>query len=164
MIIHGQTLRTIGGLPVFSKWNGKETGSSPCRKTYLGFGSQIKISCKGLNKRTHDVTKERYLDVLRSQVPGEVLGLIADSVWEDMECTRVVGPQGRKWYRRGNQANTARKGQKGKPWWMELSLAKFCHKWSTPPPAVTLHPVPCGLHHYTLKGVKVTCWGDFLKF
>ena len=35
-----------------------------------GFGSENKISCKGLNKRTNDITKERYLDVLRTQVPG----------------------------------------------------------------------------------------------
>ena len=38
-----------------------------CTKTYLGFGSENKIGCKGLNKRTNDITKERYLDVLRSQ-------------------------------------------------------------------------------------------------
>ena len=61
------------------KWEGDGIVSL-CSTTYFGFGSEIKISSKGMNKRTNDITKERNLDVLRSQVPGEVLGLIADSV------------------------------------------------------------------------------------
>ena len=41
-----------------------------CSKTYFCFGDQNKVSCKGLNKKTNEITKEKYLNVLRLQAPG----------------------------------------------------------------------------------------------
>ena len=41
-----------------------------CSKTYFCFGDQNKASCKGLNKATNDITKQRYLDVLEAQRAG----------------------------------------------------------------------------------------------
>ena len=41
-----------------------------CSKTYFRFGDQNKVSCKGLNKKTNEITKEKYLNVLRLQAPG----------------------------------------------------------------------------------------------
>ena len=41
-----------------------------CSKTYFCFGETNKSSCKGLNKHTNEITKERYLDVLQSQTAG----------------------------------------------------------------------------------------------
>ena len=34
------------------------------RKTYYCFGSYNKFSCKGVNKKTNDINKEKYLNVL----------------------------------------------------------------------------------------------------
>ena len=42
-----------------------------CSKTYYCFGAKNKISCKGLNKLGNDITKQRYMDVLKSQKAGE---------------------------------------------------------------------------------------------
>ena len=41
-----------------------------CSKTYFCFGNEDKVSCKGLNKKTNKITKEKYLNVLRSQTSG----------------------------------------------------------------------------------------------
>ena len=61
-------IRTPGLFKV--EWEGERI-ISLCSKTYFCFGSHNnKVSCKGLNKRTNDITKEKYLDVLRSQTPG----------------------------------------------------------------------------------------------
>jgi len=38
-----------------------------CSKTYYCFGSYDKFSCKGVNKKTNEINKEKYLDVLRSK-------------------------------------------------------------------------------------------------
>ena len=43
---------------------------SLCSKTYFCFGTSDKIICKGLNKATNKITKDKYLDFLRTQVPG----------------------------------------------------------------------------------------------
>ena len=41
-----------------------------CSKTYFCFGEEDKFSCKGINKRTNAVTKEKYMDVLLSKKSG----------------------------------------------------------------------------------------------
>ena len=41
-----------------------------CSKTYYCFGDETKFSCKGINKRTNDITKDTYMDVLL--LPTEV--------------------------------------------------------------------------------------------
>ena len=51
------------------EWKG-EGIISLCSKTYYCFGDQHKISCKGLNKYTNDITKEKYMTVLTSQNPS----------------------------------------------------------------------------------------------
>jgi hypothetical protein len=35
-----------------------------CIKTYFCFGAEDKFSCKGVNRKTNNVTKEKYMDVL----------------------------------------------------------------------------------------------------
>ena len=35
-----------------------------CSKTYYCFGMEDKFSCKGINKRTNQITKDKYMDVL----------------------------------------------------------------------------------------------------
>jgi hypothetical protein len=35
-----------------------------CSKTYYCFGTEDKFSCKGINKRTNQITKDKYMDVL----------------------------------------------------------------------------------------------------
>lgn len=39
-------------------------------KTYYCFGSKDKFSCKGVNKRTNNITKEKYLNVLLTKQNG----------------------------------------------------------------------------------------------
>ena len=39
-----------------------------CSKTYYCFGPTDKFSCKGISKRQNNITKDIYLDVLRSRV------------------------------------------------------------------------------------------------
>jgi hypothetical protein len=34
-----------------------------CSKTFYCFGEEDKFSCKGINKRTNQITKEKYMDV-----------------------------------------------------------------------------------------------------
>ena len=48
-------------------------------KTYYGFGTKNKISCKGLNKQQNDLTKEKYLHVLtkKESVGGKNIGFIS---------------------------------------------------------------------------------------
>ncbi|XP_063966739.1 uncharacterized protein LOC135156886 [Lytechinus pictus] len=41
-----------------------------CSKTYYCFGATDKFSCKGVNKKQNNITKDVYLNVLRSQVAG----------------------------------------------------------------------------------------------
>ena len=41
-----------------------------CSKTYYCFGDETKFSCKGINKRTNDITKDTYMDVLLSKKSG----------------------------------------------------------------------------------------------
>jgi hypothetical protein len=41
-----------------------------CSKTYYCFGKEDKFSCKGINKRTNQITKEKYMDVLLSKKSG----------------------------------------------------------------------------------------------
>ncbi|RUS69038.1 hypothetical protein EGW08_023211 [Elysia chlorotica] len=41
-----------------------------CSKTYYAFGEQNKISCKGLNKTLNDLTKEKFLHVLKNRQSG----------------------------------------------------------------------------------------------
>jgi hypothetical protein len=41
-----------------------------CSKTYYCFGKEDKFSCKGINKRTNQITKENYMDVLLSKKSG----------------------------------------------------------------------------------------------
>ena len=36
-------------------------------KTYYCFGKEDKFSCKGINKRTNQITKDKYMDVLLSK-------------------------------------------------------------------------------------------------
>ncbi|KXJ16371.1 hypothetical protein AC249_AIPGENE6507 [Exaiptasia diaphana] len=38
-----------------------------CSKTYYCFGSSDKFSCKGLNKKCNEITKDKYLNVLRTK-------------------------------------------------------------------------------------------------
>lgn len=38
-----------------------------CSKTYYCFGSSDKFSCKGINKKTNEINKEKYLNVLLSK-------------------------------------------------------------------------------------------------
>ena len=38
-----------------------------CSKTYYFFGKEEKFSCKGINKRTKQITKEKYMDALLSK-------------------------------------------------------------------------------------------------
>ena len=42
-----------------------------CSKSYYCFGAQDKVSCKGINKKTNDITKRRYLQTLETQQVGE---------------------------------------------------------------------------------------------
>ena len=42
-----------------------------CSKTYYCFGDQDKASCKGINKRTNNISKRRYLDTLQTQQAGQ---------------------------------------------------------------------------------------------
>ena len=35
-----------------------------CNKTYFCFGAEDKFNCKGVNRETNNVTKEKYMDVL----------------------------------------------------------------------------------------------------
>jgi hypothetical protein len=41
-----------------------------CSKTYYCFGKEDKFSCKGINKRTNQITKDNYMDVLLSKKSG----------------------------------------------------------------------------------------------
>ena len=41
-----------------------------CSKTYFCFGASDKCSCKGLNKKTNDITKRNYLEALENQRSG----------------------------------------------------------------------------------------------
>ena len=41
-----------------------------CSKTYYCFGHDHKFSCKGINKRLNNITKETYMDVLLSKKSG----------------------------------------------------------------------------------------------
>ena len=38
-----------------------------CSKTYYCFGKEDKFSCKGINKRTNQFIKDKYMDVLLSK-------------------------------------------------------------------------------------------------
>ena len=39
-------------------------------KTYYCFGKEDKFSCKGINKRTNQITKDKYMDVLLTKQSG----------------------------------------------------------------------------------------------
>ena len=41
-----------------------------CSKTYYCFGKEDKFSCKGINKRTNQIIKDKYMDVLLSKKSG----------------------------------------------------------------------------------------------
>ena len=41
-----------------------------CSKTFYCFGKEDKFSCKGINKRTNQITKDKYMDVLLSKKSG----------------------------------------------------------------------------------------------
>ena len=41
-----------------------------CSKTYYCFGKEDKFSCKGINKKTNQITKDKYMDVLLSKKSG----------------------------------------------------------------------------------------------
>ena len=41
-----------------------------CSKTYFCFGAEDKFSCKGVNRKTNNVTKEKYMDVLITKQSG----------------------------------------------------------------------------------------------
>jgi hypothetical protein len=41
-----------------------------CSKTYYCFEKEDKFSCKGINKRTNQITKDNYMDVLLSKKSG----------------------------------------------------------------------------------------------
>ena len=41
-----------------------------CSKTYFCFGTEDKFSCKGVNRKTNNVTKEKYMDVLLTKQSG----------------------------------------------------------------------------------------------
>jgi hypothetical protein len=45
-----------------------------CSKTYYCFGKEDKFSCKGINKRTNQITKEKYMDVLLTKQSGSGTG------------------------------------------------------------------------------------------
>jgi hypothetical protein len=47
-----------------------------CSKTYFCFGVEDKFSCKGVNRKTNNVTKERYMDVLLPKKSGTFFGPI----------------------------------------------------------------------------------------
>jgi hypothetical protein len=41
-----------------------------CSKTYYCFGKEDKFRCKGINRRTNQITKDKYMDVLLSEKSG----------------------------------------------------------------------------------------------
>ena len=41
-----------------------------CSKTYFCFGGEDKFSCKGVNRKSNNVTKEKYMDVLLTKQSG----------------------------------------------------------------------------------------------
>ena len=41
-----------------------------CSKTYYCYGGEDKFSCKGINKRTNEITKDKYMDVLLTKEAG----------------------------------------------------------------------------------------------
>jgi hypothetical protein len=41
-----------------------------CSKTYLCFGAEDKFSCKGVNRKTNDIHKGTYMDVLLTKQSG----------------------------------------------------------------------------------------------
>ena len=41
-----------------------------CSKTYFCFGAEDKFSCKGVNRKTNNVIKEKYMDVLLTKQSG----------------------------------------------------------------------------------------------
>ena len=41
-----------------------------CSKTYYCFGKEEKFICKGISKRTNQITKDKYMDVLLSKKSG----------------------------------------------------------------------------------------------
>ena len=41
-----------------------------CSKTYYCWGTKDKFSCKGVNKRTNDINKEKYINVLLTKRSG----------------------------------------------------------------------------------------------
>jgi hypothetical protein len=41
-----------------------------CSKTYFCFGGEDKVSCKGVNRKSNNVTKEKYMDVLLTKQSG----------------------------------------------------------------------------------------------
>ena len=41
-----------------------------CSKTYFCFGAEDNFSCKGVNRKTNNVTKEKYMDVLLTKQSG----------------------------------------------------------------------------------------------
>jgi hypothetical protein len=41
-----------------------------CSKIYYCFWKEDKFSCKGINKRTNEITKDKYMDVLLSKKSG----------------------------------------------------------------------------------------------
>jgi hypothetical protein len=43
-----------------------------CSKTYYCFGKEDKFSCKGINKRTNQFIKDKYMDVLLSKKSGYI--------------------------------------------------------------------------------------------
>jgi hypothetical protein len=48
-----------------------------CSKTCYCFGKEYKFSCKGINKRTNQITKDKYMDVLLSR---------KSQAWINAEC------------------------------------------------------------------------------
>ena len=41
-----------------------------CSKTYFCFGAEDKFSCKGVNRKTNDIHKGTYMDVLLTKQSG----------------------------------------------------------------------------------------------
>jgi hypothetical protein len=41
-----------------------------CSKTYFCFGAEDKFSCKGINRKTNDIHKRTYMDVLLTKQSG----------------------------------------------------------------------------------------------
>jgi hypothetical protein len=41
-----------------------------CSKTYFCFGAEDKFSCKGVNRKTNDINKGTYMDVLLTKQSG----------------------------------------------------------------------------------------------